>query len=93
MSHDILNIPSPEWMHNPARNCAIPDEYDAKEQGAIADEWFPTDALEERDARRLCRDCPVARQCFLYAFERPELVGVWGGTTTTERQRLRKKVA
>ncbi|MDT0418857.1 WhiB family transcriptional regulator [Streptomyces sp. DSM 41982] len=40
-------------------------------------------------ARALCGECPVARQCLRWALARPELTGVWAGTTTAQRRHLR----
>jgi WhiB family redox-sensing transcriptional regulator len=39
-------------------------------------------------AREVCNDCPVRLRCFDYALS-AGMVGVWGGTTTEERKRLR----
>lgn len=44
----------------------------------------------ERDAARVCRQCPVLEQCRLHAFSLPEIYGVWGGTTEEERLRARR---
>lgn len=41
-------------------------------------------------ARRFCALCPVRAACREYAIADPSLVGMWGGTTTEERRRLRK---
>lgn len=89
MSLDIFAINSPEWMDNPNRNCAIPEEFTPTETRAKSDMWFPTEKREEAYAKRLCHGCPVERQCFMYAFERPELEGVWGATSTGQREKLR----
>lgn len=90
---DILNIPSPEWMHHPDRNCAIPPQYDTPEAaGAFSDQWF-TPAVQERAATKLCRGCPVQTACLTYALANPELEGVWGATTTAQRQAASKTVA
>lgn len=40
-------------------------------------------AAQEMKAR-LCRHCPVARQCFAWAATHPE-VGIWGGTSPRQR--------
>jgi hypothetical protein len=39
-------------------------------------------------AKEVCNDCPVRLRCFDYALS-AQMVGIWGGTTTDERQRLR----
>lgn len=40
--------------------------------------------------RRICHGCPVRQQCLNYAMDHPELVGVWGGLTTSQRRRRRR---
>lgn len=40
-------------------------------------------------AKRLCQGCPVVVECFDEAMANPQLLGVWGGTTTNERAHLR----
>lgn len=44
----------------------------------------------ERDATRICRRCPVLKECRMHALSVPELYGVWGGTTEEERLRARR---
>jgi WhiB family redox-sensing transcriptional regulator len=41
------------------------------------------------DAKRFCNRCPVRGMCLQFALKNDE-IGVWGGTTTMERQRLKK---
>lgn len=43
-------------------------------------------------AKAICRRCPVLDECKEYALSNPDLVGVWGGTTTMERNRARWKI-
>lgn len=40
-------------------------------------------------AKRLCAGCPAKSPCLQYAIERPDLFGIWGGTTQTERKEMR----
>ena len=42
------------------------------------------------DALAVCEMCPVRSPCLAHALADPELVGVWGGTTTNDRKRLRR---
>jgi hypothetical protein len=39
-------------------------------------------------AKEVCNDCPVRLRCFDYALS-AHMVGIWGGTTAEERQKLR----
>ena len=41
-------------------------------------------------ALEICEDCPVREECLLYALEHDVAFGVWGGTTPTEREAVRK---
>ena len=40
-------------------------------------------------AKNLCATCPVVTPCLDHALADPSLQGVWGGTTETDRDRLR----
>ncbi|MCK8673263.1 WhiB family transcriptional regulator [Rhodococcus sp. HM1] len=41
----------------------------------------------EREAKRICYQCPVLNQCRTYALSTREPYGVWGGTTERDRRR------
>lgn len=41
-------------------------------------------------AKRICRTCPVLTLCRDWALNLPELDGVWGGLTATERTQWRR---
>jgi len=43
----------------------------------------------QAEAIEVCSACLVRRECGAYALADRELVGVWGGTTTTERKAAR----
>jgi hypothetical protein len=55
--------------------------------------WFPEDGQTAKDARRICRRCPVTRQCLDAAMSGGERHGVWGGTSPTQRTMLRTRLA
>jgi WhiB family redox-sensing transcriptional regulator len=40
--------------------------------------------------RDLCETCPVRRECLEYALADNSLIGLWGGTTDTERRMIRR---
>jgi Transcription factor WhiB len=54
--------------------------------------WYAEDKRSEEIAKYLCRQCPVADECFRYAMG-AENHGVWGGATTSERHALRRVLA
>jgi WhiB family redox-sensing transcriptional regulator len=51
------------------------------------DAWFPTtiaDLARAAEAKRICRGCPVRRECLAAALLRRE-AGIWGGTSQPDR--------
>lgn len=44
-----------------------------------------------REARAVCAECPVSELCLEYALDRPEKMGVWGGTVPKEREAIRAR--
>lgn len=53
------------------------------------DLFFPEHGGNPRQAVRVCRECPVQEDCLSYALSIGPVHGVWGGTTETERRRMR----
>ena len=53
--------------------------------------FFPDKGGDPRDAKRICMRCPVRNQCLEEALARPEVWGVWGGTTEYDRKNLRRR--
>ena len=58
------------------------------------DLWHPSsDAKTNRAhiemAKARCRPCPVRDACLAEAISDPDITGIWGGTTATERAALR----
>lgn len=53
------------------------------------DMWFPSKGESNRDAKTICRACPVRDACLQWALEHDERFGVWGGLSERERRRLR----
>jgi WhiB family redox-sensing transcriptional regulator len=41
-------------------------------------------------AKAVCARCPVRVNCLEWAIADPHLVGIWGGTTEAERERMRR---
>lgn len=57
------------------------------------DLWIP-DNEQNWDARRaveVCHRCPAKLECLSKAMNDPSLVGIWGGTTTSQRVEMRAK--
>ncbi len=55
------------------------------------DLWFAVGAREHKLAKKICRECPVRRDCLAYAMDEPVDHGVWGGLTERERRRYRRQ--
>ena len=55
------------------------------------DLFFAVGAVEHKQAKRICRACPVREQCLSYAMDSPIDHGIWGGLTERERRRWRRK--
>ena len=53
--------------------------------------WFAVGAIEHKEAKRICRGCPVRVDCLVYAMDEPVDHGIWGGLTERERRRFRRK--
>lgn len=52
--------------------------------------FFPEKGGQAAPAKQLCAVCPVRVECLAVALEQREL-GVWGGTTESERARMRRE--
>ncbi|MGJ3562139.1 WhiB family transcriptional regulator [Streptomyces sp. INA 01156] len=48
--------------------------------------------LQTERAKAVCRRCPVREQCLDWAMESGQSLGVWGGTSETERRALRRRL-
>ena len=55
------------------------------------DLFFAPGAIEHKEAKRICRDCPVRVECLRYAMSTPIDHGIWGGMTERERRRHRRQ--
>lgn len=68
----------------------VPDFYhDALCAQVDTELFFPDKGGAPSPAKDICAACPVITQCRDYALADPSLWGVWGGTTTVDRQRIR----
>ena len=62
-------------------------------QGSDAKLFFgpEKERIRDREARegaatRVCASCPVLRECRNHALQTPELFGIWGGLSETDRE-------
>jgi WhiB family transcriptional regulator, redox-sensing transcriptional regulator len=59
--------------------------------GTDPDLFFAVGAIEHKQAKRICRGCPVRQDCLAYAMDSPVDHGIWGGLTERERRRWRRQ--
>lgn len=50
--------------------------------------FYPEKGGSAAAAKRICEGCPVRAECLVWALERGERFGVWGGLSERERRRL-----
>ncbi|GGS09007.1 transcriptional regulator WhiB [Streptomyces humidus] len=48
--------------------------------------------LQTEQAKAVCRRCPVREPCLEWAMETDQTLGVWGGTSETERRALKRRI-
>ncbi|MFF1544960.1 WhiB family transcriptional regulator [Streptomyces sp. NPDC058291] len=48
--------------------------------------------LQTEQAKAVCRHCPVREPCLEWAMETDQTLGVWGGTSETERRSLKRRI-
>ena len=53
-----------------------------------ANYMYPKDRHEEQQAKNICHNCPVIKQCLDQSIRGREIYGIWGGMNPQERQRL-----
>lgn len=68
------------WMAQAACKSRDPDLFYA----------HPMDHDRQREAKRVCNNCPVIAECLTQAIENDEPFGVWGGYTARERHDIRR---
>lgn len=51
--------------------------------------FYPEKGGSTKEAKRVCRNCPVIEQCLQYALERDERFGIFGGCSERERRKMK----
>ena len=52
--------------------------------------WWFADSPDAVEAFVVCAGCDVKSACLAFALDRPDLLGIWGATTSEDRARLRR---
>lgn len=52
--------------------------------------FFPEKGGSTREAKKVCRACPVRAECLEYALVTDQRFGIWGGLSERERRRLKR---
>ncbi|MCX4743407.1 WhiB family transcriptional regulator [Streptomyces antibioticus] len=47
--------------------------------------------LQTEQAKAVCRRCPVREACLDWAMNTDQTLGVWGGTSETERRAIKRR--
>ena len=55
--------------------------------------FFPDSEADAGPALSVCATCPVRNECLDWAIATRQHDGVWGGTTESERKRIRRRRA
>jgi WhiB family redox-sensing transcriptional regulator len=50
--------------------------------------FFPEPGAPNWRAKRVCRSCPVRRECLSFAVDNGEEYGIWGGLSAHERRQV-----
>lgn len=78
---DLLGFQPEPWRAEAA--CADPT--------IPADIFWPQRGESVREAKAVCRTCPVTAECLDYALTTGAHHGIWGATTERERRRIRRE--
>ena len=68
-------------------------EDDAACRGMNPELFYPGQGESVAEARAVCEECPVRRECLSTALARPEMFGVWGGLAERGRRQVRNSRA
>jgi WhiB family redox-sensing transcriptional regulator len=87
---DPIDLQRPDWYDQ--ANCRTAPKTVFYPKGKSGPRKLSAQAdHEQRHAiATYCNPCPVKAECLAYAMDRPEVFGVWGGTTPQERLQDRR---
>lgn len=53
--------------------------------------FYPEKGGSTREAKIICGRCEVRAECLVYALDRDERFGIWGGMSERERRKLKRR--
>ena len=80
----IPSAPGPEWWTDALCRVEQGEDFFPDERGRHSQ----APRASEAAAKAVCARCPVREPCLHSALANREPIGIWGGLTTAERQRL-----
>lgn len=93
MAHNVnnINFQIPNFIVDKEPACAKVDpELFFPQEVEVAPNKVVSRYTNISKAKEVCASCPLALQCLEFALRNVE-IGIWGGTTESQRESLRKK--
>jgi WhiB family redox-sensing transcriptional regulator len=66
-----------------------PINWDLAECRGMTDLFYPEQFESAKQAKAVCAECPIVKQCLEYALDLGDMEGIWGGKSPKERAKLR----
>jgi WhiB family transcriptional regulator, redox-sensing transcriptional regulator len=89
---DAADLLSPELLEQPAADTRRRWSVHALCVTTDPEIFFPPTDNLAAEARAICAQCPVRRNCLAYAIAADEPFGIWGGLEPQERRTLRRRL-
>jgi WhiB family redox-sensing transcriptional regulator len=81
---ELMHSDMPNWVEYGQPLC----------QQVDPDLFFPIrddDPIHLRMIKKICDSCKLKQKCFEYALNDLHIVGIWGGTTWSQREAIRRQ--
>ncbi len=88
---DTRDLTIPEFIMDDTPACASADpELFFPQEIEVSPNKIVSKYVNLSKAKEVCASCPLALQCLEFALRNAE-IGIWGGTTESQRESLRKR--
>lgn len=81
----------PDFLEKDEPLCAQTDPEIFFAQEAVGTTSGRSVYLNERQAKEVCKECPLIKDCLAYALRYDEH-GIWGGTNEHDREKIRRSL-